>query len=43
MPIDSSPKGSTLDFDETLVERRVAFEITNTAKGPRAANVRPAD
>lgn len=31
-----------LDWDETLTERHVRFEIVETAKGPRAANVRPA-
>ena len=34
---------TSLDFDETLVERRVAFEMTTTDKGPRASSVRAAD
>lgn len=28
-----------LDFDETLRERRVRYDIVTTSKGPRAANV----
>ena len=31
-----------MDFDETLIERRIRFEIIDSPKGPRAANVRPA-
>ena len=32
-----------LEFDEQLVERRVAFDVIETPKGPRAANVRAAE
>ena len=32
-----------LPFDETLQERRVNFDVVSTPKGPRAANVRPAE
>jgi len=32
-----------LTFDESLQERRVAFDIIGTGKGPRAANVRPSE
>jgi cold shock CspA family protein len=32
---------SLFPFDETLIERDVEFEIIETEKGPRAANVRP--
>lgn len=31
-----------LPFDETLIEREVAFEVESTDRGPRAVNVRPA-
>ena len=31
-----------IDFDETLLERRVEFELTHSHKGPRGLNVRPA-
>ena len=31
-----------LTFDEQLVERRVAFEVLSSDRGPRAVNVRPA-
>ena len=32
-----------LEFGESLVERRVEFDVEQTSKGPRARNVRPAD
>lgn len=32
---------SDLQFDETLLERRVRFEATNGEKGLKAINVRP--
>jgi cold shock CspA family protein len=32
-----------LDFDETLLERRVSFEMTSTQLGPRAVDVRAAE
>jgi CspA family cold shock protein len=32
----------SLAFDESLRERRVEFDITESSRGPRAANVRPA-
>lgn len=31
-----------VDFAETLVERRVEFDLEHSTKGPRAVNVRPA-
>jgi cold shock CspA family protein len=31
-----------LEFNEQLIERRVRFDITSTAKGPRARNVQAA-
>jgi len=31
-----------LEFDEQLTERRVEFEVVNSPKGAKAANVRPA-
>lgn len=32
----------TLAFDETLVERRVRFDIIQGPRGPRATNIRAA-
>jgi CspA family cold shock protein len=32
-----------LDFDETLKERRVTFDVVDTDRGPRAYNVQPAE
>ena len=32
-----------LPFDKTLQERRVAFEIVGTSRGPRAKGIRAAD
>jgi CspA family cold shock protein len=32
-----------LDFDETLKERRVSFDVVDTGRGPRAANVQALD
>ena len=32
-----------LDWDDTLIERRVTFDMASSVKGPRAANVRPMD
>ena len=32
-----------LEFDATLIERRVQFEVTEGEKGPRATDVRPAE
>lgn len=31
-----------LDFDETLIEQRVVFDIVETPKGPQAVNIRAA-
>lgn len=31
----------SLPFDDTLLERRVTFNVVETEKGPRAADVRP--
>lgn len=33
----------SLEFDEQLQERRVAFDVTQAAKGLRATNVRVAE
>lgn len=32
-----------LEFDETLVERRVRFELEDSDRGPRAINIQPAE
>lgn len=32
-----------MEFDESLIERRVMFDVTTSPKGPRATNVRPAN
>lgn len=32
-----------LEFDETLTGRRVSFDVQESAKGLKAANVRPVD
>lgn len=32
-----------LEFDETLIERRVEFDVVTVEKGLRARNVRPAE
>lgn len=34
---------ASLEFSESLMERRVQFTTTSTEKGERAVNVRPAD
>ena len=33
---------ASLDFDQLATGRRVEFQIEASAKGPRAANIRPA-
>ena len=38
----ASDLNEELPFDETLKERRVAFNIISAVRGPRAASVRPA-
>jgi cold shock CspA family protein len=32
-----------LEFDETLLQRRVKFDLKTSGKGPRAFDIRPAD
>jgi CspA family cold shock protein len=32
-----------LEFDQQLVERRVTFNIVESGRGPRAANIQPAE
>ena len=39
----ASELSDDLPFDELLTERRVLFDIVESGKGPRAANVRPAE
>jgi cold shock CspA family protein len=32
----------TLEFGEQMIERRVKFDVVQTARGPQAKNVQPA-